>query len=371
MQRNLKYALVHDWLISIKGSEKVVKEINTLIKPDIITLFSQEEISRELFPDKSIHSSFLNKIPKIEKVYNLLLPLYPLAIENIDVSNYDVIISSSHAVAKGVLTNSEQLHICYCHTPMRYIWDLYFTYKNSLNKKLQKLFFSLVSHYLRIWDYSSANRVDKFIANSRYVANRIKKIYNREAEVIYPPVETNKFDIYGGSHDSYYITVGRLVYYKRVDVIVEAFNRVKDKKLLIIGDGPEKKKLKKMASRNIEFLGEVPFKDMKSLLQRAKAFIFAGIEDFGIAPVEAQACGIPVIGYAKGGLLETVIDGKTGIFFYEQTPESLLNAIKRFEAIEDTFNPREIKEWAENFSVSNFHKKFKSSLERELEKFFS
>ena len=369
----MKKAIVHDWIVDIGGAENCLKDIYS-IYPDskIFTLLYREDtLSKLNLPLTSVRNSFIQKLPKSIKSYRNYLLLFPLAIEQFDLSEYDVIISSSHAVAKGVLTNVNQLHICYCYTPMRYAWDLYHQYlkETGLSKGLKGSVAKLVLHYMRIWDLSTVNRVDYFVAISNYIAKRIKKVYGRDSVVIYPPVEVDKFEIYTKKED-FYLTASRMVPYKKIDLIVEAFSRLPDKKLVVIGDGPDFEKIKKKAGRNVELLGYQPFDVLKSYMQRAKAFIFAAEEDFGIIPVEAQACGTPVIAYGKGGALETVIKDKTGVFFYEQTVDSLIEAIKRFESVEDKFDILEIRKNAEKFSKERFKLEFKSFVERKIEEFF-
>jgi len=357
----LKTALVHDWLITFGGAEKVLESIYETIPSPIYTLLKDDRIlTGSSLEGATIYTSFIQKIPFSKTLYRNYLPFFPLAVEQFDLSSYDLVISSSHAVAKGVLTNSKQLHICYCHTPMRYAWDLYFDYIKRLSG-FKKLVAKVVLHYLRIWDITTTNNVDQFIANSRYVAKRIEKIYRRNAKVIYPPVDVKKFNL-NEKKENFYLTVGRLVPYKRVDLIVKAFSRLPDKRLIVIGTGPEYKRLKKLATKNVEFLGYQSFKDLKNYMEKAKAFIFAAEEDFGIAVVEAQACGTPVIVYGKGGVLETVIDGKTGIVFEEQKIESLIEAIIKFEKNEESFDPKEIRKNANRFSKERFKREFSSYL---------
>ncbi len=350
-------ALVHEWLVNWGGSEVVLESLYEIYKAPIYTLFlNRKVLENSSLKDAYIYTSFLQKIPFIKKTYKYFLLLFPLAIEQFNLSNYEIIISSSHAVAKGILTKSDQIHVCYCHTPMRYIWDLYFEYKNTMHIT-RKLFYTVVAHYLRIWDVSTSNRVDYFIANSKYVANRIKKIYRREAKVIYPPVDITKFEV-STTKENFYITISRLVPYKRIDLIINAFKKLPDKKLIIIGQGPLYNKLKKSAPKNVELLGFQPFNRVKELLKKAKAFIYAAEEDFGIAPVEAQACGTPVIALNKGGTAETIINEKTGILFNEQNVENLINAIRKFEQIEDSFDAKIIRKNAERFSKDRFKTQF-------------
>lgn len=369
----MKVAYIQDWLIDLAGSEQVLKYMMQIFDGEIFTLVcDRKKLQNSFFEDKNITTSFIQKLPFAKKKYQNYLAFFPLAIEQFNLSNYDTIISSSHAVAKGVLTKSNQLHICYCHTPIRYAWDMYHEYLNTtnLNKGIKGIIAKLILHYIRLWDYSTANRVDYFIANSNYVAQRIKKIYNKNADVIHPPVETDLFE-FESNKDSYYLTVSRLVPYKRIDLIAEAFTFLKDRKLVIIGQGSEMEKIKKIATPNIEILGYQPFDIMKDYLKKAKAFIFAAEEDFGIVPVEAQACGTPVIAYGKGGVRDSVIENKTGIFFKNQTPTSLVEAIKQFEAKENSFDLNFIKEHAEKFSVNNFKNKFENYIKAKYDEFFN
>jgi glycosyltransferase involved in cell wall biosynthesis len=327
-----RLAIVHEWLSIIAGSEKVVGELLALYpNADLFTLvdfFNDEE--RKLVHGKRPQTSFIQRLPFAKKSFRSYLPLMPLAIEQFDVSKYDIVISSHHAVAKGVLTHQNQLHLCYCHSPMRYAWDFYHEYlrEAKLDKGLKGMVAKLMLHYLRVWDVATANRVDAFIANSHYIARRIKRIYNRDATVIYPPVDVEQFSL-NTKKQEYYLAVARFVPYKKVDVILQAFAKMPDKKLVLIGDGD--KAILKNATRNIDVIGFQPFESLKHYLANAKAFVYAAEEDFGITIVEAQACGTPVIAFGKGGATETVIDGKTGILFPKQTAESLMEAVKKFE----------------------------------------
>lgn len=356
----MKTAIIHDWLVSMGGAEKVLQAILELYPSPVYTLVHDET----MFTDQGITTSFLQKIPGSKKYYRNFLPLFPLAIEQFDLRSYDLILSSSHAVAKGVLTNPGQLHICYCHTPMRYAWDLYHSYLVDV-KGLKGKFAKWILHYLRNWDVGSLNRVDHFIANSHYVARRIKKIYGKEATVIYPPIATNLLKLQE-KKENFYLTVSRLVPYKRIDLIVEAFSHLPDKRLVVIGDGPEMEKIKFKAKQNVEILGQQSDDIVRDLFGKAKGFISAADEDFGISTVEAQAAGTPVIAFGKGGSLETVTE-KTGIFFKEQTSASLIEAIVDFEKIE--FNPLTIRAHAEEFSQEKFNSKFKAFVEEKWESF--
>lgn len=368
----MKFALVHDWLVTIGGAEKALEAIYELYPTDVYTLLKAEEtLKGSIFEKANIKTSFIQKMPKATKLYRNYLPLFPFAIEQFDLSSYDVIISSSHAVAKGVLTNSNQLHICYCHTPIRYAWDLYQEYlrESALDKGLKSMLARYFLHKIRLWDVVSANRVDYFIAISNYIAKRIKKVYRKDAKVIYPPVEADKFEVYT-KKENFYLTASRLVPYKRIDLIVKAFSKMPDKKLVVIGDGPDFEKIKQVASKNVEMLGYQPFHALRDYMSKAKAFIFAAEEDFGIVPVEAQACGTPVIAYAKGGALETVVDGESGLFFKSQTIEDVVGAVKKFEAMEDSFDAFKIRKNAERFNKDRFKKEFKEFVEQKTAEFF-
>ena len=366
----MELAIVHDWIIDIGGAENCLREIYSLFSSaNIYTLiFKKESLEKLSIPYNRVKQSFLSKFPMVYTKYRNYLMFFPLAIEQFDLLKYNIIISSSHAVAKGVLTNSNQLHICYCYTPIRYAWDLYHQYLKSLSFP-KRIIAKLILHYIRIWDFTTINRVDYFIANSKYVAKRIKKIYGREATVIYPPVDVDKFEAYTKKED-FYLTVSRMVPYKKIDLIVETFSKMRDKKLVVIGDGPDFEKIKKKAGRNVELLGYQPFEILKEYMKRAKAFIFAAEEDFGIVLVEAQACGTPVIAYGKGGAVEIVIEGKTGLFFKEQNVESLIEAIKVFEKQEDKFDPTEIRQNAQRFSKNRFRREFKAFVDEKIENFF-
>jgi glycosyltransferase involved in cell wall biosynthesis len=361
----LKTALVHDWIPLVGGAEKVLEVIYETYPSPIHTLIYNEGVlNGTSLESAQINTSFIQRLPFSSKGYRNYLPLFPMAVEQFDLSEYELVISSSYAVAKGAITNANQLHICYCHSPMRYAWDLYHQYLRDSNLKsgLKGIFAKLVLHYIRMWEITSLNRVDYFIANSNYIANRIKKLYGREATVIYPPVDVDNFDLEIQKED-YYFTASRLVPYKKVDLIVAAFNSMPDKKLVVIGDGPEYNKIKDNAGANIEMLGYQHFNVLKKHMQKAKAFIFAADEDFGITPVEAQACGTPVIALAKGGAMETVIAHETGLFFKHQTPESLISAIIEFEQINGSFDPILIRRNAERFSKSVFKESFRNFVE--------
>ncbi|MBB6112431.1 Glycosyltransferase involved in cell wall bisynthesis [Mucilaginibacter lappiensis] len=357
----MKVALVHEWLTVIGGSENVFKEIASLYpQADIYTLVARNETVKALnLADHKVTTSFIQNLPFAKSKYRSYLPLFPLAIEQFDLSDYDLIISSSHAVAKGVLTNSNQVHICYCHSPIRYAWDLHHQYlkETGLNKGLKGFIAKYLLHRIRQWDIISTNRVDHFIANSKYIGKRIKKVYNRESTVIYPNVSTEEFlPVY--EKKDYYVTCSRFVPYKKIDLIVEAFAQMPDKKLYVIGDGPDFKKVSKLAKSNVTLLGYQPFDMLKKYLSEARAFVFAAEEDFGILPVEAQACGTPVIAYKKGGALESVVENETGIFFKDQTASSIKDAVEWFDINLSLFNYKKIADHAAGFSTARFKSEF-------------
>jgi glycosyltransferase involved in cell wall biosynthesis len=363
----MKTAIIHDWLVSYAGSERVLEEIIKLYPDaDLFSLIDfLPEHERHFLRHRKIQTSFLQHVPFARNKYRSYLPFMPLAIQQFDLSGYKLVISSSHAVAKGVLTTSDQLHVCYCHTPMRYAWDLQRQYLKDagLDKGVKGKIAQFILHQIRLWDYSASRRVDHFIANSQNVAAKIKKHYGRESSVIYPPVDIDKFHP-GSKKDDFFLTVSRMVPYKKIDLIVEAFSQIPDKRLVVIGDGPSLSKVKSKAGNNIEILGYQPDAVICTYLQKARAFIFAADEDFGILPVEAQACGTPVIAYKKGGVLETLIHMQTGIFFNEQTVTSLINAVQEFERSQDSFKSNIIRENAEKYSKDRFRKEFLTLMEK-------
>ena len=363
----MKIAIVHDWLYTYAGAEKVLEQIiNCFPSADLFSLIDfLPEGKRDFIQNKPVTTSFIQRMPFAKTKHRQYLPLMPLAIEQLDVSSYDVVISSSHAVAKGVLTGPDQLHICYCHSPIRYAWDLQHQYlkEAGITKGLKLWLTRKILHKIRLWDYRTPNGVDYFIANSNFIARRIYKVYRRDATVIYPPVDIERF-AYSTQREDYYLTASRLVPYKKISLIAEAFTQMPNKKLKIVGTGPEQAKLEKIIAgfSNIEYLGFVEDAKLVELMQNAKAFVFAAEEDFGIIPVEAQACGTPVIAYAKGGTLETVCgldsEAPTGVFFAEQTPAEIINAVNKFES-QTIISAANCHANAERFSIANFQTDFK------------
>ncbi|MGN7438407.1 MAG: glycosyltransferase family 4 protein [Alcanivorax sp.] len=376
--KDLKVAIIHDWLPLIAGAERVLEQIVQVYPDaDIYTLFDfLDDEQRKTFGDCKITASYLNKWPKVEKYYRKLLPFCPMAIEDFDLSEYDLIISSSHAVAKGVITGAEQIHVSYVHSPTRYAWDLMHHYlkESNMDRGIKGYIAKKILHKFRIWDYRTANGVDSFIANSNYIRKRIWKVYRRDAEVIYPPVNVDLFE-YSDQKEDFYLTASRMVPYKRLDLIASAFALLPDLKLKIIGDGPEMSKIKAIADKspNIEIMGFQPTDVLRDHMQRAKAFVFAAEEDFGIIPVEAQACGTPVVAYGAGGALETVIDYRndkknaTGTFFEKQTPECVADTIKRFEAASDDIDYKNCRINAEKFAPEKFRNHIKETVNKALE----
>jgi len=373
----MKKALIHDWLSVYGGAEKCVESFTNIWDNfDIYSLidFLDDKDRDIILKGKKTNTSFIQNLPFAKNKYRNYLPLFPLAIEQFDLTRYEVIISSSHAVAKGVLTRPDQLHISYVYSPIRYAWDLYHQYlkESGLNKGLKGKLAKYFLHKIRLWDVSTANRVDHYIAISHYIAKRIEKIYGKKADVIYPPVDTSSFTI-GETTENYYVTSSRMVPYKRIDLIVEAISKT-NYKLIVIGTGPDMEKIKKKAGDNIELLGYQSFENMKNIIQKAKAYIFAAEEDFGIAPIEAQACGIPVIAFGKGATLETIIGSfaeensvkptDTGIFFEKQTIESLLEAVSLMEENFNKFNKSIIRKNSLRFSKERFEKEFEEKINK-------
>ena len=370
----MKVALVVDWLTVYSGAERVVEQILQLYPDaDLFSLidFLQED-QRAFLNGKQATTSFLQRMPFARTRYRSYLPLMPLAIEQFDLSGYDLIISSSHAVAKGVLTGPDQLHICYIHSPVRYAWDLQHQYlmQSGLNRGLKNWIARWSLHYIRNFDARSSLGVNAFIANSEFIARRVQKCYRRPAEVVYPPVNITDFILQPDKQD-FYVAASRMVPYKRMDLIAQAFRQMPERKLVIIGDGPDLDKVRAVAAgaSNITVTGFLPFPQMRHYMQQAKAFVFAAEEDFGITPVEAMACGTPVIAYGKGGALETVVDGRTGFFFPQQTPESLVQAVEHFEQQGHDIRPEHCREQAEHFSIELFRERFSRAVDAAIQEF--
>lgn len=368
----MKIAIVHDWLITIAGAEKVLAElINIYPDADLYSVVDfLDENQRKTISGKRASTSFIQKLPKSKSKYRTYLPLMPIAVEQFELAHYDLVISSSHAVAKGIITGPDQLHICYCHSPIRYAWDMQGQYlkESGLAKGLKSFFARYLLHKIRNWDYRTANGVDYFISNSVYIGRRIKKVYRRDSQTIYPNVAVEDFTLQVQKED-FYLTASRMVPYKKIDLIVKAFTHMPDKKLVVIGDGPQFDKVKDVASPNVTILGYQPFDILRDHMRRAKGFVFAAEEDFGIIPVEAQACGTPIIAFGKGGALETVIDGKTGVFFFEQTEAAIQRAVEKFEA-EFHPEPHLIRQHAMSFSTERFRAEFKAFVDVKCEEFF-
>ncbi|MCP8735059.1 glycosyltransferase family 4 protein [Escherichia coli] len=364
--QELNVGIVADWFITYAGSEKVVAEFLDVFPEaalySVVDFLSSENKSH--FKNKNITTTFIQNFPFARKKYQSYLPFMPLAIEQLDVSKHDVILSSSHAVAKGVLTGPDQLHISYIHSPIRYAWDLQHQYlrESNLHKGFKGLLAKWILHNIRIWDCRTSNGVDHFIANSKFIARRIKKVYGRNADVIYPPVDVERFTL-NENKEQYYFTASRFVPYKRIDLIVEAFSHMKDKKLVVIGDGPEMNKIKAKATSNIEILGYQSNSVMVDYMRNARAFVFAAEEDFGITPVEAQSCGTPVIAYGKGGALETIrpigVEKATGVFFYNQDVKSIIDSVNFFEQHSDEIILSDCRLNALKFSEQRFKEEIK------------
>lgn len=366
----MKVAIIQDWLTSYGGAEKCIEALCEIWpKADIYTLIFRPDVFRgSVISRHKVVTSFVQRLPWSATKFRHYFMLYPYAVEQFDLRDYEVVISFSAAFSHGVLTDPDQVHICYKHTPMRYAWSGYQEYLADphIRRSWKRLLVKLILHQMRKWDFAAAQRPDVMLANSNEVKRRIWKYYRREAQVVHPPIEIPaEATCEHQPRDDYFVTVGRMVPYKRTDLIVKAFTRVGDKRLVVVGDGPELTHLKKMAKgvSNVEILGFVDESRKIELLGRARAFVFAAHEDFGIAPVESQACGTPVIAYGKGGALETVVDKETGVFFTEQSVEGLLQGIAMFEQVEQTLDQTAIREHARRFSKEIFQRRFKQIVE--------
>lgn len=372
-----RVAIVHEWFVTCAGSERVVAQLLRIF-PDAqlfsVVDFLSEADRKRVLGGRRAQTTFIQRLPRAAKSFRAYLPLMPLAIEQHDLSHFDIVISSSHAVAKGVLTGPDQLHVSYVHSPIRYAWDLQHQYlaESGLTKSARGWVAKAILHYMRLWDERTAHGVDQFVANSQFIARRIEKVYRREAEVIYPPVDTAKFRFQEAKED-FYVTASRMVPYKRVPLIVEAFAKMPERRLVVIGDGPEYERARALAAPNVSLLGYQSDGVLRDHLQNARAFVFAAEEDFGITTVEAQACGTPVIAFGKGGALETVCGlgqstAPTGLFFDEQTVPAIIDAVARFEAQRDAFAPAACRAHAERFSEARFEHEMQSLVARAFEK---
>lgn len=358
---------MHDWLVTYAGAERVLAEIAALYPAaDLYAVvdFLPEDERRKIAGDRPIRTSWVQRLPKAKHQYRKYLPLMPRAMAGLDLSGYDLVISSSHAVAKGVQTRPDQLHVCYCHTPMRYAWDLREQYlaETGLSAGVKGWGARKLLNWLQKWDLANSQSVDCFVANSGYIAERISRSYGRESVVVHPPVDVDSFAL-RTEKESFYLTASRMVPYKKIDVIVAAFAAMPDRQLVVIGDGPDREKIRRLAGPNIHFMGWQPSAVLRDYMQRSRAFVFAAEEDFGITPVEAQSCGTPVIAFGRGGALETVLSPEaspqpTGLFFPAQTPEAVVAAVRRFEEQETLFDPAACRQNALQFSRETFRRRF-------------
>ena len=369
----MKVAFVHDWLVTYAGAERVLEQMLS-VYPDADLLTMVDFLppgQRSFLGGRQPRTSFIQRLPGARRHYRGYLPLMPLAVEQFDLSGYDLIISSSYAVAKGVLTGPDQLHLSMCYSPMRYAWDLQHQYLREahLDRGIRGGLARWMLHRLRLWDHRTSNGVDDFIAISRFIARRIWKVYRRESTVIYPPVDVEGFTP-EGSREDFYVTASRMVPYKRIDLLVRSFAAMPARQLVVIGDGPEDRRIRAHAAPNVRFLGEQPFAVLRDHLRRARAFVFAAEEDFGIAPLEAQACGTPVIAFGRGGSLETIrgLDGPdpTGVFFEQQTEASLSEAVALFEREERRITADACRKNAMRFAPDRFRREFRSYVEEQL-----
>jgi glycosyltransferase involved in cell wall biosynthesis len=356
----MRVAIVHYWLVNMRGGERVLEALCELYpEADIFTHVYAPDRMSETIRRHRVQTTFVGRLPWARRLYQSYLPLMPLALEQLDLRAYDLVISSESGPAKGVLTRPDALHLCYCHTPMRYVWNMYQEYRDGLSG-LKRLAMSLLLHRIRQWDVTTAARVDHFVANSHNVARRIRKYYRRDAMVIQPPVDLARFgDVAPAPAEDFYLCIGQMIPYKQVGIAIRAFNQL-GKRLVVIGEGKEREALGRLAGPNITFLDRVDDTVLRDHYARCRALVFTAEEDFGIVPLEAMAAGKPVIAYGKGGALETVVPGRTGVLFPQQTPESLIEAVHRFERIENSFDPAEIAAHAATFSKDRFKQDFRA-----------
>jgi UDP-N-acetylmuramyl pentapeptide phosphotransferase/UDP-N-acetylglucosamine-1-phosphate transferase/glycosyltransferase involved in cell wall biosynthesis len=366
-----RIAIVHDFLYTYGGAERVLEQmLEVYPEADVFSLFDfVPEDQRGFLKGKTVTTSFIQRMPKAARFHRHYLPLMPLAVEQLDVSGYDIVLSSSYLAAKGVITRPDQLHVCYCHSPVRFAWDLQHQYlgEQGITRGLKSWVVRCLLQYMRNFDTRSSNGVDHFLANSNFIARRIKKFYRREAETIYPPVDLQRFQPVDTPREDFYLVASRLVPYKKVELIVQAFNRMPERKLVVVGTGPQEQRVRDAANDNVEVMGFQSSEKLVELMQACKAFVFAAEEDFGIVPVEAQACGTPVIAFGRGGATETVIDRVTGVLFHEQTPLSIMDAVLRFEQM--NLDPKQIRRNAQRFSPERFRTQLQSFVDQRAEQF--
>jgi glycosyltransferase involved in cell wall biosynthesis len=358
----LRVAIVHYWLVNWRGGEKVLKEIAGLFpQADIYTHVADKDLLARELPGRRVFTTFIDRLPLARRLYQKYLPFMPMALEQLDLREYDLVISCEAGPAKGVIVSPHATHICYCHSPMRYVWDMYHEYRSRTGAVTRVLMAPLL-HRLRIWDQLSAQRVDHFVANSQFVARRISKYYRREAEVVYPPVAVDEFEA-SARPGEFFLWVGQLIGYKRPDLMIEAFNQLK-LPLVVIGDGAMLPELRKKAKANVQLLGRQSSEVIREHYARCRAVVFPGVEDFGIVPVEAMASGRPVIAYGAGGAMETVVDGVTGMLFQEQTVDGLIRAVRDFADREREFDPVRIRAHAARFSPQRFNSSFRALVDQ-------
>lgn len=356
----LRVAIVHHWMVTMRGGERVVEALCEMYPgAEIFThVYNPDRVSDTIRAHK-VHTSFINRLPRARRFYQWYLPLMPLALERFDLRDFDLVISSDSGPVKGVVTSPDTMHVCYCHTPMRYIWGMEAEYLANARWPA-RIAFPLIAHYVRLWDYAAAARVDRFVANSQAVARRIRKIYRRSAEVIPPPIDCAAFA--PGPAEDFYLLAGQLVAYKRPEIAIEACNRT-GRKLVVIGEGERLASMRQLAGPTVTVLGAQPYAVLRDHYSRCRALLFPGEEDFGMVPVEAMASGKPVIALAKGGALDTVVDGVTGILFHQSNPESLIAAIERFESREEDFDPTLIVAHSRKFDRAIFKRRMQDVID--------